>query len=109
MQDLSRLLNPQSIAVIGGGAWCNSIISAARQIGFEGILRPIHPSGKIIAGIASLSCLEEFAGPIDAAFIGVNRYATLEIVAQLRGLGAGGAICFASGFSEALCRRHKRT
>ena len=101
MKDLSRLLNPQSIAVIGGGAWCNSIMSAARQIGFEGILRPIHPSGKIIAGVASLSCLEEFSGPIDAAFIGVNRYATLEIVAQLRGLGAGGAICFASGFSEA--------
>ena len=102
MQNLSRLLNPQSIAVIGGGAWCNSIVLAARQIGFEGILRPIHPSGKTIAGIASLTSLEEFSGPIDAAFIGINRHATLDIVAQLRSLGAGGAICFASGFSEAV-------
>ena len=102
MQNLSRLLNPQSIAVIGGGAWCNSIVLAARQIGFEGILRPIHPSGKTIAGIASLTSLEEFSGPIDAAFIGINRHATLDIVAQLRSLGAGGAICFAAGFSEAV-------
>ena len=76
-------------------------MSAAHQIGFKGILRPIHPTAKIIAGIQSLPSLEEFPGHIDAAFIGVNRYATLDIVAQLRSLGAGGAICFASGFSEA--------
>jgi acyl-CoA synthetase (NDP forming) len=101
MQDLSRLLKPKSIAVIGGGAWCTSIIAAARQIGFEGILRPVHPSGKTIAGIPSLPSLDQFPGPVDAAFIGVNRHATLDIVAQLRSLGAGGATCFASGFSEA--------
>ena len=100
MQNLSRLLNPKSIAVIGGGAWCDSIISAALQIGFNGILRPIHPSGKVIAGITSLPKIEEFPGPIDAAFIGVNRHTTLDIVAQLRSLNAGGATCFASGFSE---------
>ena len=64
-------------------------MSAAHQIGFKGILRPIHPTAKIIAGIQSLPSLEEFPGHIDAAFIGVNRYATLDIVAQLHSLGAG--------------------
>ena len=82
------MLNPKSIAVIGGGAWCTSIIVAAHQIGFEGILRPVHPSGKIIAGIPSLPSLDQFPGPIDAAFVGVNRHATLDIVTQLRSLGA---------------------
>jgi acetyl-CoA synthetase len=64
-------------------------------------LHPVHPTGKQIAGQKSLRSLEEVPGPIDAAFIGVNRHATLDVVAQLRRLKAGGAICFASGFSEA--------
>lgn len=101
MRDLTRLLKPKSIAVIGGGAWCASIISAAKQIGFDGALHPVHPTGKQIAGRKSLRSLEAVPGPIDAAFIGVNRHATLDVVAQLRRLKAGGAICFASGFSEA--------
>ena len=101
MRDLTRLLKPKSIAVIGGGAWCASIISAAEQIGFDGLLHPVHPTGKQIAGRNSLPNLNDFPGPIDAAFIGVNRHATLEVVAQLQSLKAGGATCFASGFSEA--------
>jgi acetyl-CoA synthetase len=46
--------------------------------------------------------LAEIDTPIDAAFIAVNRHATLGIVADLARRGAGGAVCFASGFSEAV-------
>lgn len=100
-RDLSRLLNPRSIAVIGGGAWCASIIGAARRIGFDGDIFPVHPSGKEIAGLRAFRRLEDWPGPIDAAFIGINRHATIEAVEVLRRLGAGGAVCFASGFTEA--------
>ncbi|MDQ7071683.1 MAG: acetate--CoA ligase family protein, partial [Rhodobacterales bacterium] len=34
-------------------------------------------------------------------FIGINRTATIEVVRDLSEMGAGGAVCFASGFSEA--------
>jgi acyl-CoA synthetase (NDP forming) len=101
-RDLKRVLNPSSIAVIGGGAWCASIIEAAQRIGYQGQILPVHPSGKEIAGIKAIEKLEDWDGPIDAAFIGVNRFATLEVVSTLRELGAGGAVCFASGFTEAL-------
>ena len=37
----------------------------------------------------------------DATFIGVNRHLTVDIVAELAAMGAGGAVCFASGWSEA--------
>ena len=37
----------------------------------------------------------------DAVFIGVNRHLTIDAVRQLRAMGAGGAVCFASGFREA--------
>ena len=99
--NLTRLFKPKTIAVIGGGEWCTSIMSAAHQIGYEGTILPIHPSGKEIAGVKSLKSLDAFPGLIDAAFIGVNRHATLDIVSKLSTLKAGGATCFASGFSEA--------
>ncbi|MFT4961891.1 MAG: acyl-CoA synthetase (NDP forming) [Paracoccaceae bacterium] len=101
MSDLRRLFNPRRIAVIGGGAWCDSIIGAALRIGFEGEIVPVHPSGKVIAGKTSVCRVEDVAGQIDAAFIGINRHATIETVRSLSALGAGGAVCFASGFSEA--------
>ncbi|MEX0348259.1 MAG: acetate--CoA ligase family protein [Paracoccaceae bacterium] len=102
MRDLSRLLNPASIAVIGGGAWCASIIEAARRIGYEGEIIPVHPSGKKIAGLRAICSIEELPTANDAAFVGVNRYATIDIVRALSARGAGGAICFASGFTEAI-------
>jgi len=101
MSRLGRMLNPQSIAVVGGGAWCASIMDAADRIGYTGTITPIHPSGKLIAGRTPLQCLSHLKSPPDASFIGVNRNATVEVVSQLKSLGAGGAICFASGFSEA--------
>ena len=101
MRDLTRLLSPRRIAVVGGGAWCESIIGAARRIGFEGDIFPIHPAGKQIAGQTALRRLEDFPGPIDAAFVGINRTATIEAVSVLAGMNAGGAVCFASGFTEA--------
>ena len=98
---LKRLFAPRTIAVVGGGAWCESIISAADAIGFSGQIIPSHPTKPTIAGRDALASLSDVSDPIDAAFIGVNRVATIEIVGQLRRLNAGGAICFASGFSEA--------
>jgi len=103
-RDLSRLLNPRSIAVIGGGAWCEAIIGAARRIGYTGRITPVHPSGKQIAGQLALRRLEDWPGSIDAAFIGINRHATIEAVEVLQKLGAGGAVCFASGFTEAMAQ-----
>ncbi len=102
MRELSRLLNPSLIAVIGGGAWCAGIVGAARRIGYKGRIVPVHPEGKMIAGLQSVPSLAEIGAPVDAAFICVNRHATIGVVEELRALGAGGAVCFASGFREAL-------
>ncbi|TMV10812.1 acetate--CoA ligase family protein [Arenibacterium halophilum] len=101
-RDLSRLFNPRTIAVIGGGAWCASIIGAARRMGFSGDIIPVHPAGKVIAGLQSVPCVNAIPQPVDAAFIGVNRRSTVDTVKALAAGDAGGAVCFASGFSEAV-------
>ncbi|MEO0666212.1 MAG: CoA-binding protein, partial [Pseudomonadota bacterium] len=96
-----RLLAPRHIAVVGGGAWCEAIAGAAARLGFSGEIVPVHPTRAEIAGRPTVPSVDEIAGPVDAAFVGVNREASVEVIAALREAGAGGAVCFASGFSEA--------
>ncbi|MDR6263564.1 acetate--CoA ligase family protein [Roseobacter sp. N2S] len=97
---LDRLLSPKTIAIIGGGAWCVSVAEQARKMGFAGAIYAVHPKQKPLAGLPSYASIADLPEPPDACFIGVNRHATLNVVAELRAVGAGGAICFASGFSE---------
>lgn len=99
--DLSRLFQPQSIAVIGGGAWCEAVILQAKAMGFNGEIWPVHPKADAVSGLKAYPSPAALPAPPDACFIGVNRYATISLVKELANLGAGGAVCFASGFSEA--------
>ena len=102
MERLSRLLNPRSIAVVGGGAWGAEVIRQCQKIGFVGDLWAIHPTRDEVTGLTPYRDLAALPYAPDATFIGVNRYATVDIVRQLSAMGAGGATCFASGFSEAV-------
>ena len=101
MRDLSRLLRPRSILVIGGGFWCRQIVRQSRAMGFAGEIWRVHPKGDTVEGVTAYASLDEVPAPPDAVFIGVNRQLTIETVAALSKMGAGGAVCFASGFSEA--------
>ena len=101
MGDLQRLLKPRTIAVIGGGTWCANVIRECRKIGFDGEVWPVHPTRDEFGGLSAYSSVEALPSPPDASFIGVNREATIEVVRSLRQAGAGGAICFASGYREA--------
>jgi acyl-CoA synthetase (NDP forming) len=97
---LSRLLRPKSVAVIGGGAWCRAVIQQLLKANFSGDIWPIHPTADEICGLPAHPSLHDLPNIPDAAFIGINRDATIDTVAQLSLLGVGGAVCFASGFGE---------
>ncbi|RZV99276.1 MAG: CoA-binding protein, partial [Rhodobacteraceae bacterium] len=99
MPDLARLLSPRSIAVFGGG-WARKVIEECDRLGYEGEVWPVHPGKAEIAGKRAYASVADLPGAPDAAFVGVNRHATLEVVRDLAARGAGGAVLFASGFSE---------
>ncbi|MBY6066257.1 acetate--CoA ligase family protein [Leisingera aquaemixtae] len=101
MQSLNRLFRPKTIAVIGGGAWCRLVIEQCQKMGFQGIIWPVHPKAEEVAGLPAYKDADSLPEAPDAAFIGVNRFATIEVVRALSARGAGGAVCFASGFLEA--------
>ena len=97
---IHRLLRPRTIAVIGGGAWCANVVEQCRLIGFAGDLWPVHPTKATIGGLPAVPRIEDLPTGPDAVFIGINRDRTIEAVAALSAMGAGGAVCFASGFRE---------
>ena len=101
MSDLQRLLHPTSLAVVGGGAWARAVIAQCRAFGFAGRLHVVHPKADEIDGIQPVRSVADLPEVPDAVFLGVNRHAAIEVVGALSELGAGGAIVFASGFSEA--------
>jgi acyl-CoA synthetase (NDP forming) len=100
MTRLDRLMRPKSIAVLGAG-WALNVIEQCAKMGFAGEVWPVHPSKAEIGGLKAYPSLADLPGVPDATFIGVNRFATIDIVAELAAMGAGGAICFASGWTEA--------
>ncbi|MEL6476105.1 MAG: acetate--CoA ligase family protein [Pseudomonadota bacterium] len=98
--DLSRLFRPASIAVIGGG-WGMAVVEQCLKMGFAGPVWPVHPTRAEMHGLPCMSTIADLPGAPDAVFLAINRHATVAAVAELSAMGAGGAVCFASGFAEA--------
>ena len=98
-RDLSRLLNPRTIALFGGG-WAANVIAQLKKSGYSGDIWPVHPSRETLGGIVCFKSLADLPSAPDANFIGINREATVDLVGELSASGAGGATCFASGFRE---------
>ncbi|BCH30662.1 acyl-CoA synthetase [Mesorhizobium sp. L-8-10] len=99
MHRLERLLRPRSIAVFGG-VQAAAVVRQSLMMGFSGDIWPVHPSKDEVAGVRAYRSVGELPDAPDAAFVGVNRHLTLDVVRELGERGAGGAVCFAAGFLE---------
>jgi len=95
-----RLLKPRSIAVFGG-AQAQEVIRQSDRMGYKGEIWPVHPRKTEILGRAVYRSVEDLPESPDAAYLGVNRHLTVDIVRDLAARDAGGAICYATGFAEA--------
>ena len=99
MTPLHRLLRPGTIAVIGGKE-AEEVVRQCDKLGFAGAIWPVSRSRDSIAGRDCFRRLEDLPEPPDATFIAIPAEPSIEAVALLAGMGAGGAVCLASGFSE---------
>lgn len=96
---LARCLNPKSIAVIGG-IEAARVIEQCRKLGFAGEIFSVNPRREKMQGIACAAAIDALPAAPDAAFVAVPAPASIDAVAELARIGAGGAVCYASGFSE---------
>ncbi len=99
-RSLKRFLNPKSIAIFGG-SWAINVIQQLQKSGYEGEIWPVHPNRDEMLGVKCFADVDSLPAAPDAAFIGVNREITFDVVSALSKADAGGVICFASGFREA--------
>ncbi|WP_457583877.1 acetate--CoA ligase family protein [Ensifer canadensis] len=99
-RSLDRLIRPKSIAVFGGKE-ARRVIEQCDKMGFAGDIWPVHPREEEILGRRCYRSVADLPGAPDASFVGVNRQLTIDIIAALAARGAGGAVCYASGFREA--------
>ncbi|PYB77686.1 acetate--CoA ligase family protein [Rhizobium wuzhouense] len=98
---LSRLIRPETIAVFGGKEAAR-VVEQCVKAGYRGQIWPVHPTRDTVHGHPCYRSVADLPGAPDAAFVGVNRALTVEILRDLSQRGAGGAICYASGFAEAV-------
>lgn len=96
---LNRLLNPKHVCFVGGSTMADAV-KRCKAGGFKGDIWLVNPKHKEINGIPCFQSIADLPEAPDASLIGTNRNVTIDIVHQLNERGAGGAVCYASGFGE---------
>ena len=70
------------------------------MLGFQGDIWPVHPRHATLEGLPCYRDVDALPAAPDASFVAVPREGTIDIVSRLAARGAGGAVCYASGFAE---------
>ncbi|HEX8049754.1 CoA-binding protein, partial [Rhizobium sp.] len=81
-RSLDRLIRPQTIAVFGGRE-ARRVIEQCDRMGFAGDIWPVHPTQESVLGRRCYRSVDELPAAPDAAFVGVNRLLTVDIVRAL--------------------------
>ena len=104
MPDLTKLLRPRSIALIGASADRATIRGRFTEIlllhGFDGPLQLISRSEPRIAGRDTLPSVAALPAPVDLAILLVPAAAVAEVLEACGQRGVRAAIVVASGFAE---------
>jgi acyl-CoA synthetase (NDP forming) len=76
------------------------VVEQCIKLGYSGELWPVHPTKADMHGVPCFRSLDDLPAAPDVAFVAVNRHLTIDAVESLEAKGAGGAVCYASGFAE---------
>ena len=98
-RNFGRLLAPRRMAFIGG-AQAERTLATLRIQPFAGAVDVVHPRRDEMEGYPCVRRIADLPAPPDAVFLAVNAEATIAALEELREMDAGGAVCYASGFSE---------
>ncbi|SEJ71067.1 acetate--CoA ligase family protein [Achromobacter sp. NFACC18-2] len=101
---LSRLFDPQGIAIVGASATPGKIgampISLLLQHGYGGRIIPVNPRADTIAGLPALPGLDALDADVDLAILAVPAAHAAQALERARPGQVGAAVVFTSGFSE---------
>src|SRR5512134_3967579 len=102
--DLSRLLAPRSVAVVGAstrpGSYGNQAVENLVRAGFAGPVFGVHPTATEVHGVPCVPSLSDLPLAPDAVVVATPAATVPAIVEEAGALGCGGAVVFAAGFAE---------
>jgi acyl-CoA synthetase (NDP forming) len=102
--DLTPLLAPRSIAVVGAtdrpGSYGGNVLRNLERAGFAGDVWGVNPNREEVLGRRCFAAVSELPEPVDALVVAIPAPAVPEVVAAGAELGCGGAIVLSAGFAE---------
>ena len=102
---LDPIFKPQSIAVIGASSqvekWGHRMVVRPFNTGFRGMIYPVNPGAKEIAGVKCFASIGDLPKNIDLAVITLPSNQVTEALRQCLGQGIRGVVLISAGFAEA--------
>jgi acyl-CoA synthetase (NDP forming) len=121
MTDLTRLLRPASIALVGASPDATKLagrpLAYLKRYGFQGRIHPVNPKHAQIDGVACSATIQALPRDIDLALILLPAHGVAQALEDCAQQGVAAAISIAGGFAEAgapqeqqkltdICQRH---
>ena len=104
MPNITRLLRPSSVAIVGAsekpGALGASVLSNLQRAGFGGDIHLINPKRAEIGGRPCLPSIAALPDNVDVAVLAIPRAAVLDSMRALADRRVGAVIVFSAGFAE---------
>ena len=97
--DLNKLFRPKKLAIIGG-YWADFVYDENIKIGFKGKIWHINPKRRTTKKKKYYKSLADLPSIPDCVYIAVSNDLTIKLMKDVSDIGAGGAVCLASRFSE---------
>jgi acetyltransferase len=102
--DLSPLMKPQSIAVIGASQRMSRgtrVVANLKQFGYAGRVYPINPKYTDILGFPCYPDLASAPGPADMVVVAIPADGVVPTLASAADVGVRAAVVLSSGFADA--------
>ncbi len=101
-RDLERLVNPRLVAIVGASETPGSFgqRTLANMADFDGQVVAVNPKYRILLGHDCVPSLSDLPASPDCVILCVARPMVHDMVVAAGAAGAGGAIVYASGYSE---------
>ncbi len=103
-QDLTRVLSPRSVAVIGAsrkeGSVGEAIFKNLLRSDFQGVLYPVNPKASSLGGVKCYASLSEIKEPVDLAILIVPNTVVPSVLEECAAAHIPGAVVVSAGFKE---------
>ncbi len=102
--DVSDLLEPKSIAVIGAsdqpGNLGGTAVRFLQKFGYPGVIWPVNPKRQTVAGLPCFPRPRDLPGPADLAILAIPADSIVDLVRECAEAGISHGIVWAGGFAE---------